>query len=139
MPAVTLSRNATIMSWIGQLTAAAILGQTLFFKFSGAAESVYIFSRLGAEPGGRYATATLELVAVILLLVPRTAATGAVLAMGLMAGAIGSHLAVLGIEVQGDGGLLFALANTTFIAAAVVAWLRRGAIPVVGGWLATLG
>ena len=139
MPAVTLSRNAAIVSWLGQLTAAAILGQTLFFKFTGAPESVYIFSTLGAEPGGRYATATFELVAVLLLLVPRTAAMGAVLAMGLMAGALGSHLAVLGIEVQGDGGLLFGLANTTFIAAAVVAWLRRGAIPAVGGWLATLG
>lgn len=139
MPAGTLSRTATIVSWIGQLTAAVILGQTLFFKFTGAPESVYIFTKLGAEPVGRYTTGTFELLAVILLLVPGTAATGAVLAMGLMAGAIGSHLTLLGIEVQGDGGLLFGLALTTFVSAAIVAWLRRSAIPLLGNWLATLG
>lgn len=139
MPAGTLSRTATIVSWIGQLTAAVILGQTLFFKFTGAPESVYIFTKLGAEPVGRYTTGTFELLAVFLLLVPGTAATGAVLAMGLMAGAIGSHLTLLGIEVQGDGGLLFGLALTTFVSAAIVAWLRRSAIPLLGNWLATLG
>jgi putative oxidoreductase len=139
MPAATLSRTASVISWIGQLTAAVILGQTLFFKFSGAPESVYIFSRLGAEPAGRYGTGTFELVAVILLLIPRTAGTGAVLALGLMAGAIASHLTVLGIEVQEDRGLLFGLAITTFLASAMVAWLRRSAIPLVGGWLGSIG
>jgi putative oxidoreductase len=137
MPAVTLSRNATIVSWIGQLTAAVILGQTLFFKFTGAPEAVYIFQTLGVEPAGRYVTGTLELVTVVLLLRPGTAATGAVLALGLMVGAIASHLTVLGIEVQGDGGTLFGLAVTTFVAAAVVAWLRRSAIPLLGDWVAS--
>jgi len=139
MPAATLSRTTAITSWIGQLTAAVILGQSLFFKFSGAPESIYIFSRLGAEPIGRYATGSFELIAVILLLMPRTAATGAVLALGLMAGAIASHLTVLGIEVQGDGGLLFGLAITTSVAAAVVAWLRRSSLPLVGTWMGSIG
>jgi hypothetical protein len=127
-----LSRGAVITSWIGQLTAAIILGQTLFFKFTGAPEARYIFSTLGVEPWGRYATGTLELITVILLLTPRTAALGAVLAMGLMGGAIMSHLTRLGIEVQGDGGLLFGLAITTLLAATIVAIIRRGQIPILG-------
>jgi len=131
-----LSRAQTIASWIFQLVAAAILGQTLFFKFTGAPESRYIFETLGAEPWGRLGSGALELVAVILLLVPRTAGAGAVLALGLMTGALGAHLTRLGIEVQGDGGLLFALAITVFVSALVVAWLRRAAIPVVGRLLA---
>lgn len=120
------------LSWVLQVLAAAILGQTLFFKFSGAPESVHIFSTLGVEPWGRFATAALELVAVILLLTPRRAALGALLALGLMAGALGSHLTVLGIEVAGDGGTLFALALVTFGASAVVAFSRRSEIPVLG-------
>lgn len=129
------ARHRTV-SWICQILAAVILGQTLFFKFTGAPESVYIFSALGVEPWGRYATGALELVAVILLLRPRTAATGAVLGMGLMAGAIMGHLTRLGLEVYGDGGLLFGLAVTTLLACSLVAWLRRDAIPLVGNWIA---
>jgi len=108
-----------------RLVAAGILGQTLFFKFSGAAESRWIFETLGAEPWGRLGTGVLEGVAVLLLLLPRTAGLGALLATGLMLGAIGSHLAVLGIEVQGDGGLLFALACVTAACGAGVALRRR--------------
>jgi hypothetical protein len=132
-----LSRGAVITSWIGQLTAAIILGQTLFFKFTGAPEARYIFTTLGVEPWGRYATGTLELITVILLLTPRTAALGAVLAMGLMGGAILSHLTRLGIEVQGDGGLLFGLAITTLLAATIVAIIRRGQIPILGALLSS--
>src|SRR5262245_16716357 len=100
----------TIVSWILQLLAAAILAQTLFFKFSGAAESKYIFTTVGAEPWGRVATGCVELVAVILLLIPRFVSLGALLSCGLMLGAIGAHLTRLGIVVQNDGGLLFGLA-----------------------------
>ena len=137
MKDVMLSRAGLITSWCCQLIAAIILGQTLFFKFSGAPESRYIFSTLGVEPWGRYATGTLELIAAILLLTPRTAALGAVLAMGLMGGAIMSHLTKLGIEVQGDGGLLFGLAVTTLLAATIVAFLRRGQIPILGPLLSS--
>ena len=133
MPDTPLSRPALIASWLCQLTAAAILGQTLFFKFTGAPESRYIFATLGVEPWGRIGTGVLELVAVALLLFPRTPALGAVLAMGLMGGAILSHLTKLGIEVQGDHGLLFTLAMVTLVAAGIVALLRRRELPVVGG------
>ena len=47
-----------------------------------------------------------------------------------MLGAIGGHLTKLGIEVQGDGGLLFALACTSLVAALVVLWLRRRDLPI---------
>ncbi len=122
----------TILSWILRLVAAAILLQTLYFKFSGAPESVYIFETLGMEPWGRIGSGVAELAAALLLLVPRTRALGALVAMALMAGAIGSHLTRLGIEVQGDGGLLFGLGITVFVCAALVAWIHRGELPLPG-------
>jgi len=131
----TLPTAQSVIGWGLQIVAAAILLQTLFFKFTGAEESVYIFSTLGAEPWGRIGSGVVELIAALLLLVPSTASIGAVLAMGVMAGAIMSHLTVLGIEVKGDGGLLFGLAIVVFVAAAGVALIRRGDLPVVGRYL----
>ncbi len=132
----SLSPAAKRLSWILQLLVAAILAQTLFFKFSAAPESVYIFSTLGLEPAGRIGSGIAEAVAVVLLLVPATAAVGAFLALGVISGALLSHLTRLGIEVQGDGGLLFALACVVFCCSAAVLWLRRGELPVVGRRLA---
>ncbi|MFN0174260.1 MAG: DoxX family membrane protein [Saprospiraceae bacterium] len=106
--------------------AAAILAQTLFFKFSGAAESVWIFQQLGAEPWGRLGSGVAELVCAVLLLIPRTAWLGALGGLGVMSGAIVSHLFILGIEVKGDGGLLFILALVVLVCCAVTLWLRRG-------------
>jgi hypothetical protein len=125
------SGAARRLDLLARLVAAGILGQTLFFKFSGAAESRWIFETLGAEPWGRLGTGALEAVAVVLLLLPRTAALGALLAAGLMAGAIGSHVAVLGIDVQGDGGLLFALACVTLACAGGVVLRRRDELLVL--------
>ena len=130
-----LSKSQTVLSWILQLTVAGILLQTLFFKFTAAEESVYIFSTLGAEPWGRIASGVVELIASVLLLVPATAPIGALLTMGVMVGAIASHLLVLGIEVKGDGGLLFGLALTAFAASALVLAIRRAALPLVGRYL----
>lgn len=131
-----MTRTEFIVSWILQITVAVILFQTLFFKFSGAEESVYIFSTLGVEPWGRIASGAIELVVVGLILFPPTAAIGALLALGVITGALASH-AILGIEVRGDGGLLFALAVTVFVASAVVVYLRRGELPLVGARFAT--
>ncbi len=124
-----------LVSWVLQLVVVGILLQTLFFKFTGAAESVYIFTALGAEPWGRIGSGVVELVASVLLLVPATSALGAGLAIAVIAGAIMSHLTILGIEVQGDGGLLFLLALVVFIASACVLLIRRSELPFVGGWL----
>jgi putative oxidoreductase len=130
-----LSNIPIAISWALQLIVAGILLQTLFFKFTGAPESVYIFSTLGIEPWGRIGSGVVELIAAILLLVPATVTVGAVLALGVIAGAILSHLTVLGIEVQGDGGLLFSLALAVLAASAAILMLRRGEIPVIGMWL----
>ena len=127
-----LSKTQSIVSWILQLVAAGILFQTLFFKFTGAAESVYIFKTLGMEPWGRIGSGVAELIAVILLLYPRTVTLGAILALGVISGAIVSHLTKLGIVVMNDGGLLFGLAVAVFVASAVVLVIRRTQIPVVG-------
>jgi putative oxidoreductase len=128
---------STVVSWVLQFVVAVILLQTLFFKFTGAAESVYIFSTLGAEPWGRIGSGVVELIAAILLLVPAMVTIGAALALAVIAGAILSHLTILGIEVQGDGGLLFVLALTVFVASAAILVLRRNEIPVVGMWLSS--
>jgi putative oxidoreductase len=112
------------VSWALQVVVAVILLQTLFFKFSGAEESVYIFTRVGAEPWGRYGSGVVELVAAVMLLVPGWAAPGALLALGVISGALISHLTVLGFEVKGDGGLLFGLAVTVFICSLSVLAIR---------------
>lgn len=114
-----------LLSWLLRLLAAGILLQTLYFKFTGAPESVYIFSTLGVEPWGRLASGALELVAAILLLVPTTVAKGAVLSLGVISGALLAHIFVLGVEVQGDGGLLCLLAIVVFLCSAALAWMHR--------------
>ena len=98
---------STIGIWVLRLVAAIILLQTLYFKFSAAPESIYIFSRLGMEPWGRIGTGIFELIAGVLILIPATTVFGALLAIALMAGAIFFHLTKLGISVQNDGGQLF--------------------------------
>jgi uncharacterized membrane protein YphA (DoxX/SURF4 family) len=105
-----VGRLPAIIGWALRLVAAVILLQTLFFKFTAAPESVYIFTAVHAEPWGRIGSGIVELVASILLLVPATTWMGALLAAGTMSGAIATHLTVLGIQVMGDGGLLFVLA-----------------------------
>ncbi len=125
MGVAALSQGSLRLSWVCQIIAAVILGQTLFFKFTGAPESIYIFTVLGAEPWGRIGSGVMELVAVVLLLNNKTPAIGAGLTIGLMGGAIGAHLTKLGIDVQGDGGTLFGLAVTTLVCAVVVILIRR--------------
>jgi uncharacterized membrane protein YphA (DoxX/SURF4 family) len=136
-PAITenLSKPLRVVSWICRIAAAAILLQTLYFKFTGAPESIHIFTTIGIEPWGRYASGIAELLAAALLLLPRTAAIGGLLAAGVMVGAIGSHLTKLGIVVQDDGGLLFALALIVFLCGSITAFLHRRQIPFVGNKL----
>lgn len=116
---------SSILSWLLRLAAAAILLQTLYFKFTGHPQSVELFSKLGVEPWGRVGTGVIELITGILLLLPATAFVGAFLGIGLMSGAILSHLAVIGIESHGDGGLLFGLAMAVFVMCAAIMWLHR--------------
>ncbi len=128
----TLSKPLVVVSWLARLAVAVILLQTLFFKFTGAEESVYIFTTLGLEPWGRIGSGVVELIAAVLLLVPRTVTIGSILSMGVIAGAIVSHLTKLGIEVKGDGGLLFYLAVGVFVGSALVTILHHREVPIVG-------
>ncbi len=130
--ATVLSRPLTRLSWSLRVVVAVILLQTLFFKFTGAPESVHIFETLGQEPVGRIGSGVVELVAAILLFVPGLTAIGAALSLGVISGAIFFHLTKLGIGVRGDGGLLFALAVVVWIGSALLLWLHRAGLPVVG-------
>jgi hypothetical protein len=132
-----LNKGMNILSWVLRLVVAGILFQTLFFKFTGAQESVYIFAKLGIEPWGRIGSGVVELIAVILLLIPSTVSIGAILSLGAIGGAILSHLTKLGIVVinsdgASDGGLLFALALIVFICSAIILFIHRREIPVIG-------
>lgn len=127
------SKNSTnkIISWILRIIPAIILLQTLYFKFSAAPESVYIFSTLGMEPAGRIGIGVAELITAILLLIPRTTGIGAVLGLGVISGAIFFHLTKLGIVVQDDGGLLFILALVVFLFCLILVWINRKDIPII--------
>ena len=145
----TMSRPMTtptlVFSWVCRIVAAIILLQTLFFKFTAAPESIYIFTKLGTfihsyvpiasigdlEVSARIGSGIMELIAAVLLLTPRFVWTGAVLAMVATGGAIASHLTFLGFEVQGDKGLLFFLAISTFVTSAIALFLHRMQIPVL--------
>ncbi|HCD52366.1 MAG TPA: DoxX family protein [Balneolaceae bacterium] len=127
-----MNSRLTTLSWILRIVAAIILLQTLFFKFSGAPESIYIFETVGMEPWGRYASGVAELIAAILLLVPRTIWLGAMIGAGVMAGAILSHLTILGIVVMDDGGTLFGMALFVFITSVWSIYWYRKDIPVIG-------
>ena len=141
-----LSKPLLVTSWVLQIVAAFILGQSLFFKLTGAAETIALFEVLGAEPLGRYATAGAELVAVALLLIPRTAVIGAVLSLGVISGAIMAHLTKLGISIDPQklgnpdlealaGPSLFVMAVVVFASSLGVIVIRRTQLPWIGSKL----
>lgn len=127
------SKAFVIASWVLRGVTAAILLQTLFFKFSGARESVYIFSALGLESWGRIGTGIVELIASVLLLVPPTVVWGAGLSLGVISGAIVSHLTRLGVALPAvdDHGELFTLAMIVFVCSAAVLMMHRDQWPVL--------
>jgi len=114
-----------ILKWLARIIAALIMLQTLFFKFSSAEESVYIFTKIGMEPWGRYGSGIAELIASILLLIPKYTLRGALIGAMVMIGAIASHLGPLGIEVLNDEGYLFALACIVFLCCIILIYLER--------------
>ena len=125
----------TYISWAARIIVAVILLQTLFFKFTGSEESRYIFTTLmGAEfeAIGRIGSGVVELIAAVLLLIPSKAWLGSVIALGTISGAIFSHLTMLGIEVKGDGGLLFGFAVIVFVLSAVILLIHRRELPILG-------
>jgi hypothetical protein len=142
--ATAAKKFINVLCWVLQIAAAVIILQTLPFKFSGADLPTYIFTTLGAEPGGRIGSAVVELIVGVALLVPRTAIFGAIGGMGVMAGALAAHLFTpLGvfmhapeIGIEHDPSL-FIRGCITFAACALVSWFRRTEIPVLGQRLFT--
>ncbi len=118
----------TAINWTARILAAVIMLQTLYFKFTGAPESVYIFTTIGMEPWGRIGVGVMELIASGLILVTATSWLGAGLALGLMVGALGMHFTILGINVQNDGGYLFFLALTVALCSLYVLWYNSNKI-----------
>ncbi|MEM7573425.1 MAG: DoxX family protein [Bacteroidota bacterium] len=114
-----------LIDWGFRFIAAAILIQMLFYKLGAHPDSILLFSRLGLEPVGRVGVGIVELIVTILLLVPETLKYGIVLGLGIMVGAVGSHLFVLGIEFNNDGGRLFFLALVTTVSLLVLAYRHR--------------
>ncbi len=114
-----------IISIVLRLVAAFIMLQTLYFKFTAQPESVYIFTTVGIEPWGRIGTGVAELIASILLLIPATIVIGSLMAIGIMLGAVATHLFILGIEVGGDHGQLFAYAMIVLIASIILLFIHR--------------
>ena len=121
-----------IIVWATRIIAAVILLQTLFFKFTAATESVWIFETLGVGALGRIGSGVIELIVASLLLVPKFTKLGSLGALGVMSGAILSHIFVLGIEVQGDGGLLFILAIIVVLMSGANLFLTREKLQVAG-------
>ncbi len=108
-----------------RILTALIFLQTLYFKFTASSESVFIFSTLGMEPYGRIGSGVAELIAAGLLLLPSKVIYGAVFSIGIISGAILSHLTLLGIVVMDDGGLLFALALLVFLFSSAILFLKK--------------
>jgi hypothetical protein len=120
--------------WIFRLIPAFILLQTLFFKFGGAEESKFIFSSLGVEPWGRYGSGIVELLAGIALLYRPSVWLGSGLALGTMSGALMAHIFILGLEIMGDKGQLFAYALVTWVCSLILLWWERKSIPYAGSF-----
>lgn len=121
----TTLNGKTVFTWALRLLAAGLMMQTLYYKFTGAEESIYIFSQLGLEPFGRIGIGVGELIASILILIPATTPIGALLGVGLMSGALFFHATKLGIEVKGDGGQLFIYALLVFFSCSILLLLLK--------------
>src|SRR6185369_10151369 len=127
---IRLMKTQTLIFWIARIIVAIILLQTLFFKFTGAPESVELFTKLGVEPWGRIGTGVLELIASVLILIPSTVWLGAALSIGLMIGAIASHILIIGV-MRDDGGQLFLYAVIVLVFASVSFWMSKNQIPAL--------
>ena len=119
------TKFTNMATWVLRLIAAVIMLQTLYFKFSGSEESIYIFSTLNMEPWGRIGTGMMELIASILILYPPTTGIGALLGVGLMSGAVFFHITKLGLVVKDDGGQLFIYALLVLVSCSILVVLYR--------------
>lgn len=123
-----MSINKKRILLVVRIAVAIILIQTLRFKFTGHPDSVYIFTQVGLEPYGRIGIGILELMAGILLLIPKTVWIGASATIGLMLGAIFIHITKIGIEVNNDKGALFITAIATLVLSSIILYYYKSDI-----------
>lgn len=128
-PTKSNNMKGSIFLKVLRVIIAIILIQTLRFKFTAHPDSVYIFTKVGIEPYGRIGIGIMELIASILILIPKTVWFGSAMVMGIIGGAIFMHLTMLGIDINGDGGLLFYTAVATFLMSAISLWYSKSDIP----------
>lgn len=112
--------NKDTLLRVAAFVTAILFLQTLYFKFTGHPESVALFTKLGVEPWGRWATGIIELIASVLIVIRSTSSLGAFIGVGLMTGAIASHLFIIGIDTNGDGGTLFTFAIAAFVCSLII-------------------
>ncbi len=110
--------------WILRMVPAVILIQTLYFKFTTHPQSVKLFTEIGMEPYGRIGSGVLELIAAILLLIPRFTGYGALLGLAMMTGALYFHLTKIGIYFDGDP-VLFIYALITFVCCGILIFIYK--------------
>lgn len=120
-----MTKGAKLLSWVTAILSAIIMLQTLYFKFTAAPESVYIFTQLGLEPFGRIGVGVAELIASILLIIPKGRFSGALMGISLMMGAVIGHLTKLGIDIMNDGGYLLALCLIVLVNCLICLYLER--------------
>jgi hypothetical protein len=113
------------ISWILRLTVSVIFLQTLYYKFTAHPDSVHIFSALGLEPWGRIGLGFVELITSVLILFNKTKIIGMLTSIGIIVGAVFSHILVLGVNVSNDGGGLFTLAIIVLVASIIFLFVNE--------------
>ena len=106
-----------VVLWILQIAAAGMFLMAGFSKLVGNEQMVGMFEAIGVGQWFRYLTGALEVAGAILLLIPRTSGLGALILAGVMAGAVMTHLFIIG------GSPLMAI--ILLVVMGVVAWGRR--------------
>lgn len=125
MPARISSRSTRIVGWVVRLLLAAAFVSAGGMKLAGVPQFVAMFDQIGLGQWFRLLTGALEFIGGLLVLIPRTAVWGALLLACVMAGAIVTHLLVIG------GNPLPAL--TLLALAATILWLRRTQLQTAKG------
>jgi putative oxidoreductase len=114
---VSTGKTMNVVLWLLQIAAAGMFVFVGFLKLSGNEQMVGLFAAIGLGQWFRYLTGTLEVAGAILLLIPRTSGLGALMLVGVMIGAVMTHLFVVG----GSPLMAIILLGVT----SLVAWERR--------------
>ena len=116
--AKTTGKAMNIILWVLQIGAAAMFLMAGSLKLAGGEQVVGMFNSIGLGQWFRYLTGAMEVAGALMLLIPRLSGVGALLLVGVMIGAVITHLFVIG----GSPFMAIVLLVVSFI----IAWGRRG-------------